>query len=293
MWNRLSVNIVHLLYVSISAFLCLFLLFSSVIKERLYFGEANIALLVGAILGPSASNAVDPNIWAYFDIVVLEFSRVVLIIQCFAVALQLPKYYIEKHWKSLLWLVGPVVAYGWMITSLFVWWMIPTLSWTQSVTIASCFNAIDPVLAATIVGRGKFAKRVPKHIRDLLMAESATNDVTTSTAVGLSILLTRFPGTAGQAAQSLFLYTIGYQILLAGAFGLFIGFLAQYVLKHAYEHDSTDRQSFLSFYIMMALFCAGLGSLLGVDDVLLAFCAGYAFDSRGWYVHLYLKIPLP
>lgn len=137
-----------------------------------------------------------------------------------SVALELTKHYIHFHWKSLLWLVGPVVVWGWMVCTLLVWFMVPRLSFTQSMTIASCFNAIDPVMAATIVGNGRFAKRVPRHIRDLLLAESASNHVTTSVCLGLSILLTRFPGTASEMARSLFVYTVVYQILLAGVIGL-------------------------------------------------------------------------
>jgi sodium/hydrogen antiporter len=283
MWNRINANTVHLLYLSISSFLCLFMLFSAVIKDKLYFGEANVALLVGAILGPFAANAVDPNIWSHFDTVVLEFSRVVIIIQCFAVALELPKRYIHFHWKSLLWLVGPVVVWGWMVCTLLVWFMVPRLSFTQSMTIASCFNAIDPVMAATIVGNGRFARRVPVHLRNLLLAESASNDVTTSVCLGLSILLTRFPGTASELARSLFVYTILYQIFLAAGIGLTIGWAAGKALEYQEKNDSTDRESFLVFYLMVALVCIGLGSLLGIDDVLMAFCAGYNFDKTKWW----------
>jgi hypothetical protein len=56
------------------------MLFSAFIKHRLYFGEANVAILVSAILRPFAAKAINPNVWAHFDIVMLEFSRVVLII---------------------------------------------------------------------------------------------------------------------------------------------------------------------------------------------------------------------
>jgi hypothetical protein len=80
----------------------------------------------------------------------------------------------------------------------------------QSIAIVSCFNAIDPVLAATVVEKSRFAKQVLKHIRNPLLAESASNNVTTSVCLGFSILLTRFAGTAGQIVQSLFLYTIAY-----------------------------------------------------------------------------------
>ena len=38
-----------------------------------------------------------------------------------------------------------------------------------------------------------------------------------------------------------------------------------------------DRESFLSFYFVLAIFCAGVGTLLGVDDFLVSFSAGSAF----------------
>ena len=38
-----------------------------------------------------------------------------------------------------------------------------------------------------------------------------------------------------------------------------------------------DRESFLSFYFVLAIFCAGVGTLLGTDDLLVAFAAGCAF----------------
>lgn len=54
-------------------------------------------------------------------------------------------------------------------------------------------------------------------------------------------------------------------------------------MKYQENHDSTDRESFLAFYLMVALFCVGPGSLLGIDDVLMAFCAGYNFDKTNWW----------
>jgi len=38
-----------------------------------------------------------------------------------------------------------------------------------------------------------------------------------------------------------------------------------------------DRESFLSFYFVLAIFCAGVGTLLGTDDLLVSFAAGCAF----------------
>ena len=44
-----------------------------------------------------------------------------------------------------------------------------------------------------------------------------------------------------------------------------------------------DRESFLVFYFVLALFCAGSGSILGVDDLLVGFAAGVGFSNDGWF----------
>ncbi|KAK5629537.1 hypothetical protein RRF57_005252 [Xylaria bambusicola] len=174
-WDHLSITKSHLVYIILGGFTSLFMLCSSVIKERLYIGEATVATLVGVIFGPHAANLIDPNSWGNTDEVTLEFSRIVLVVQCFAVGVELPKYYMEKHWKSVVFLLFPVMTYGWLITSLFIWWLFP-LNYLQSLVVAACVTATDPVLASSVVGKGKFAKRVPKHLRDLLSAESGCND---------------------------------------------------------------------------------------------------------------------
>jgi len=50
-----------------------------------------------------------------------------------------------------------------------------------------------------------------------------------------------------------------------------------------------DRESFLSFYFVLAIFCAGVGTLLGTDDLLVSFAAGCAFT---WEYTPYPKITL-
>lgn len=43
--------------------------------------------------------------------ITLEFTRVVLAIGVFAVGVELPKQYMKKHWKSLAFLLGPVMTW--------------------------------------------------------------------------------------------------------------------------------------------------------------------------------------
>ncbi|KAI1772556.1 alkali metal cation/H+ antiporter Nha1 C terminus-domain-containing protein [Hypoxylon cercidicola] len=282
-WDHLSITKPHLVYIILGGFTSLFMLCSSVIKERMYIGEATVATLCGVIFGPHAANLIDPNSWGNVDEVTLEFSRIVLVVQCFAVGVELPKYYMEKHWKSVVFLLLPVMTFGWLVTSLVVWWMFPSLSWLESLVVAACVTATDPVLASSVVGRGKFAKRVPKHLRDLLSAESGCNDGMAFPFIYLSLYLIQEHLDARETTYHWLVYTVLYECIFGAVYGFLIGYIARHGIKFAEKHDLIDRESFLVFYFTLALFCAGSGSILGVDDLLVGFAAGVGFSNDGWF----------
>jgi len=259
------------------------MLCSSVIKERLYIGEATVATLCGIIFGPHAAGLIDPSTWGNADQITLEFSRIVLVVQCFAVGAELPRAYMEKHWRSVLFLLVPVMTFGWLITSLFIYGLVPSLNWLDSLVVAACVTATDPVLAASVVGKGKFAKRVPKHLRDLLSAESGCNDGMAFPFVYLGLYLIKYRPDSSQVAYHWICYTILYECLLGAIYGFFIGYAARRAIRFAHEKHYIDRESFLVFYFVLALFCAGSGSLLGLDDLLVGFACGIGFSNDGWF----------
>ena len=68
------------------------------------------------LLGPYGANIFDPRSWGNGDrettnTITLEFTRVVLAIGVFAVGVELPKAYMARHWKSLLFLLGPIMTW--------------------------------------------------------------------------------------------------------------------------------------------------------------------------------------
>ncbi|KAE8441166.1 hypothetical protein EG329_005795 [Mollisiaceae sp. DMI_Dod_QoI] len=282
-WDHLAVNRPHLVYIILGGFTSLFMLCSSFIKERLYIGEATVATICGIIFGPHAANLINPGTWGNTDQVTLEFSRIVLVVQCFAVGVELPKYYMEKHWRSVVFLLLPVMTFGWLITSLFIWWMVPALNWLQALTCAACVTATDPVLASSVVGKGKFAKRVPKHLRDVLSAESGCNDGMAFPFIYLGLYLIDYRPDADKVAFNWFVITILYECVFGAFYGFMIGYIGRHGIKYAEKHDLVDRESFLVFYFVLALFCAGSGSILGVDDLLVGFAAGVGFSNDGWF----------
>lgn len=259
------------------------MLCSSFIKERLYIGEATVATICGVIFGPHAANLINPGTWGNTDQVTLEFSRIVLVVQCFAVGVELPKYYMEKHWRSVVFLLIPVMTFGWLMTSLFIWWMIPPLNWLESLCCAACVTATDPVLASSVVGKGKFAKRVPKHLRDVLSAESGCNDGMAFPFIYLALYLIDFRPDADKVSFNWIVITILYECVFGAFYGFMIGYIGRHGIKYAEKHDLVDRESFLVFYFVLALFCAGSGSILGVDDLLVGFAAGVGFSNDGWF----------
>jgi Na(+)/H(+) antiporter len=282
-WDHLDIDRPHLAYMILGGFTGLFMLCSLFVKEKLYIGEATVATLCGIIFGPHAANLFNPHEWGNVDKITLECSRIVLVVQCFAVGVELPKAYMERHWKSVSLLLIPVMTWGWLITSLFIWWMVPPLNWLESLICASCVTATDPVLASSVVGKGKFAKRVPKHLRDLLSAESGCNDGMAFPFIYLSFFIYHYRPAVGEVWLNWFCITVLYECILGAIFGFAIGYIARHAIKWAESKGLIDRESFLVFYFVLAVFCAGSGSLLGMDDLLIGFSCGVGFSNDGWF----------
>ena len=189
----------------------------------------------------------------------------------------------ERHWRSVTLLLVPVMTFGWLATSLCIWWMVPRLDWLDSLCCAACVTATDPVLASSVVGKGKFAKRVPKHLRDLLSAESGCNDGMAFPFVYFGIYMIRYRPDANQFSLYWFCVAILYQCVFGAIYGVIIGYIARRAIRLAHEKQLIDRESFLVFYFVLALFCAGSGSVLGLDDLLVGFACGVGFSNDGWF----------
>ena len=282
-WDHIYVTKPHLVYLILGGFTTLFMLCSSIIKERIYLGEASVASLCGVIFGPHAADLINPRSWGNNDMVTMEFSRIVLVVQCFAIGIELPRFYMERHWRSILYLLLPVAIFGWLVMSLIIWGFIPEFSWLDGLLVAAPLTITDPVLASSVMGNGKFAQRVPKHLRDLLSAESGCNDVMATMFMYLSYYSIKYNNDAKYVAEKFFLYVVLYECLFGAIYGFIVGFVARQGIKYAERNGFIDRDSFLVLYFVVALFCAGSGSVLGLEDLLVGFAAGIAFSNDGWF----------
>ncbi|EJD39934.1 hypothetical protein AURDEDRAFT_116008 [Auricularia subglabra TFB-10046 SS5] len=286
-FNPLDINAPHVAYTVLGGFTVLFGMFSLFIREKLYIGEACFAFLFGVVVGPNGANIFNPRHWAsgnedVVNEITLEVTRVVLAIGVFAIGVELPKAYMAKHWKSIFFLLVPVMTWGWFVSAGLIYAFIPALSFKSSLAVAACLTPTDPILAAAVVG-GKYAdKHVPAHLRHLLAAESGCNDGAAFPFLFIAIYLTMESSTK-HAVQDWFLITWLYQIVLSCVFGALIGFLFRHLMKFCERKELIDRQSYVAQYVSLAMFSNGVTTLIGSDDLLAAFASGAAFAWDGFF----------
>jgi NhaP-type Na+/H+ or K+/H+ antiporter len=278
-WSQLEPTPPHVSYLVLTSFLLLYALFSLMIRNRLHLSEPPLATVFGIIVGPQGIAQLTPYDWGFGDDVIQEFTRLIVGIQCFAVGLELPENYLKSKWKSLVTLLGPVMAFGWIVCAVSVKVLFQT-DFATALIVSACLTPTDPVLAASVLSNSQFSTRVPKRIRDLLSAESGCNDGVSFPFlyVGLSIL-TR--STIGGVFKEWILITILYQCAFGVVLGLIIGHTFNRIYKFSHQREMMGGASYLAFYLLLAVFSLGVASTLGVDDFLVAFFAGLGFSAGG------------
>nr|XP_019012994.1 Na+/H+ exchanger AnNHA1 [Kwoniella pini CBS 10737]OCF51775.1 Na+/H+ exchanger AnNHA1 [Kwoniella pini CBS 10737] len=286
-FHPFEVSAAHLAYTLLGAFVVIFGMLSLFIKEKLYLGEAPLATVIGIIIGPHCLGWFNPAGWGgghgeVVDEITLEVTRVVIAISVFAVGVELPKAYMKRHWRSLFFLLGPCMVYGWMVSALLMWALIPGINFLGALVIAAGTSPTDPILAQSVIG-GRFAdKHVPTHVRHLLSAESGSNDGAAFPFlyIALYLMLDKSPG---HAVGEWFYMTWAYEIILGSVIGVCLGFTARKFMKFAERKRLIDRQSYVAQYVSLAVLSMGMTTLLGSDDLLCAFATGCAFAWDGYF----------
>lgn len=290
-WDQIEATPTHLTILIISGFLIVYSLFSSFIQNRLHLSEPPLATSVGILCGPTGLKIFTPRAWGVSDVFTQEFTRIVLGVQCFSVGVDLPQRFFSKEWRSLAILLGPVMAAGWLICAGLIYTVFDT-TFPTALTISACLSPTDPILAAAILSHSVFSGRIPPRVRKLLAAESGCNDGSSFPYLylGLSILLER---SAAATMQRWFLITILWQCCVGILTGIILGQSGYWLLRKAHTAKLIADESYRVFYVLMALFCVGIGSLLGIDDFLVAFSAGAAFARHGWFHEVTADSQLP
>lgn len=147
---------------------------------QLYINECFLGTAFGTLMGPHVANVFNPRAWVHppfnVDNITLEVTRITLTTGLFIIGAQLPGGFMYKYAKSLLVMIVPTMAIGWIIVSAFLKVLFPGLGFVACLAIASCLTPTDPIISAAIVG-GRFAEdNVGEPLTHLISAESAAND---------------------------------------------------------------------------------------------------------------------
>ncbi|THC90152.1 hypothetical protein EYZ11_010379 [Aspergillus tanneri] len=95
--------------------------------------------------------------------------------------------------------------------------------------------------------------------------------------------LLKYTGTGGGPAKAIgtWLYdTWVYGVILGTVYGVTVGWFSRKLLQFAAEKHYVDRESFLVFAVTLGLFTLGTCGLIGTDDLLACFIAGYVFSQE-------------
>jgi NhaP-type Na+/H+ or K+/H+ antiporter len=221
------------------------------------------------------------NGWGWGDKHIQETTRIIVGIQVFTVGVELPKFYFKRHWRSVAMLLGPVMAFGWIVCAVFCHFIfhvdVPT-----AMVISACLTPTDPVLAASILSNSQFSNRVPKRLKDMLSAESGCNDGISFPFLYIGLYILTQNGY-GAVFKEWALITLLWQCTFGIFIGLVIGTAFNRVLRISHRNNFIDEPGFTVFYLLLAVLSVGVGSTLGSDDFLVAFGAGYGFARDGWF----------
>ncbi|GME48298.1 Cation/H+ exchanger [Neofusicoccum parvum] len=300
----------------LGAFLILYSIVSSKIKNAWYLGEALPATVIGIILGPVAAKFIDSARWGTGEpdqqnSITLGLCRVVIGIQLVMVGYQLPAKYQLMRWKEKVIGMLPVMTIMWLCTSACIYATIPKLTLLASLVIGSCVACTDPILSQAIA-KGPFAdKYVPRHLREIISSEAGANDSFAFPSLMLATFLIRHAaapgdgeantaeegqlaehaeevgrigGGVGVALQMWVVETWLYTVFLGIAYGIIVGYGSCLALKVAIRKKWIENDTLFLFPTIIGLFIVGTCGAIGTDDLIACFAAGNALNWNGLYL---------
>jgi NhaP-type Na+/H+ or K+/H+ antiporter len=164
----------------------------------------------------------------------------------------------------------------WAISTGLVYFILGLPFWLAAL-IAAIITPTDPVAASPIVTGTVAEENIPDRVRHAISFESGANDGLSYLFVFLPFLFLTKP--AGEALLHWLTKTLLWEVGVATAFGLLLGYAAGKVLQKAERSGAIERHWRLIYTAALALLAIGAGKLIKSDEVLLVFAAGAMFTQ--------------
>ncbi len=260
--------------VSIIAFLILGLgLIKANIKSS-YVSEPLIALMAGVLLGPVVLGLEDIGEWNHPFEIMHQLSRLTLAMAVMASALRLPSRFVKRRAKSYLTLLFGGMVLMLVFSSLAFY--LAGFSFWESLLAGAILAPTDPVLATTIVSSNFANHYIPAKLRNMLTAESASND---GLAYALVLLPLFVEGSRSLPFADWFTEVLLWEnagaILLGGGMGYLVGRAFRFFHKREFMVPETLMSVALSFTFLIAT----LFPLIKMNGIIGVFSAGIVFQT--------------
>ena len=235
-----------------------------------------LALAIGVLLGPQLLSVLDLEALGNRPTILEKAARLTLGIGLVGIALRVPREFPRRHWRTLLVLLGIGMPLMWGISTLLAYLILGLPFWLSAL-IGAILTPTDPIASSPVVTGPTAEANLSEELRHTISLESGANDGLGYLFVFLPLLmLTRPPG---EAIERWLAHTLLWQVGVATAVGLALGWAAGKLLEWAEAHDAIEDDWRLIYTVSLALFTVGIGRVIGSDEVLMVFAAGMAFTE--------------
>nr|WP_243851422.1 cation:proton antiporter [Modestobacter marinus] len=259
----------HLGYALVGTLAVALAALSSKMRE-LPFSEPLLALLLGVVVGPQVLGLIEVA-EASRSTLVEETARVLLAVSLIGVALRYPVRRLRPIVTptALLVTLGMV---GMAVLSAGLAWLVLGVPVALAALIGACIAPTDPVLASSVVTGKPAEEHLPARTRQLLSAESGTNDGLALPLVLLAIALVLGDSLGHAALDGV------YQVVVAVVVGIVAGLVAGRAVSFAISRNDVSEGASLVFTLVLAIAVLGLARIANADGILAVFVAGLAYN---------------
>lgn len=264
----------HTIYLTLALFgglLLLLSLFGGTIKSRLYVSEPAIALAFGVLVGPQALDLIPLSPSQETLHWVEHLARVTLAIALLDIATDLPVGYMRKNVAALAVMIGLVMPVMCAVSGALAWWILG-LPFLSALLVGAVVTPTDPVVSSAVVSGGLARRLVPERVRDLLLAESGSNDALAFALVMLPILLLKHD--AADAWSEWVIRIVLWEIVVGAVLGIAAGALAGLALRGVQRWTLAEESSLLTVSVTLAIGVLGIAKLIHSDGLIAVFAAG-------------------
>jgi len=240
--------------------------------ELSVFSEPLIALLSGILIGPEFLGLTDPGSWEHPVDILHQSTRFTLSLALMAAALRLPPNFIRKNARPFSVLVLGGMLLMLIFASLF--FFVAGFTFPESLLIGAILAPTDPVLATTIVSGFYADRHVPAHMRNMITAESASND---GLAYPFVLLPLVFLSGGKSSFGSWFLDILVVENIGAIILGALTGYLTGTVFLYFDKRKALEIKTLSAVTLSLSFLITASFPIFNLNGIIGVFAAGIIF----------------